>query len=187
MALAAAACLALGYWQWGRYVSMAGTYQNLGYALQWPLFAAFCVYGYRRFVTLEDEHGKQRERTGHAADTAVRDADDAPEGAAPLGAGSAGAASADTAEPAGVPDPHSAGSIRAAAPSGRFAAAIDRVLGRDRPSGSQVTEIPEGLLPRPAAAPAGRPAAETPEDRALDEYNDYLARLDEHATKGRGR
>ncbi|PQM47578.1 hypothetical protein C1Y40_02213 [Mycobacterium talmoniae] len=33
---------------------MSGTYQNLGYALQWPLFAGFCVYAYRKFVRYEE-------------------------------------------------------------------------------------------------------------------------------------
>ena len=32
----------------------SGTFQNLGYALQWPLFAGFCVYGYYKFVRYED-------------------------------------------------------------------------------------------------------------------------------------
>jgi DNA-binding transcriptional regulator of glucitol operon len=52
--LAAAGCLALGWWQWTRYESASGTFQNLGYALQWPFFAGFCVYAYRTFVRLED-------------------------------------------------------------------------------------------------------------------------------------
>lgn len=47
-------CLALGWWQWERFGSASGTGQNLGYALQWPLFAAFLVFAYRRFVQLED-------------------------------------------------------------------------------------------------------------------------------------
>ena len=47
-------CLALGWWQWTRFESVGGTGQNLGYALQWPLFAVFCIYAYRRFVQLED-------------------------------------------------------------------------------------------------------------------------------------
>src|SRR6201996_2962788 len=42
--VAACGCLALGWWQWTRFQSMSGTFQNLGYALQWPLFAWFCVY-----------------------------------------------------------------------------------------------------------------------------------------------
>ena len=50
----AGGCLALGWWQWSRWESNAGSFQNLGYALQWPLFAGFCIYGYRKFVYLED-------------------------------------------------------------------------------------------------------------------------------------
>jgi DNA-binding transcriptional regulator of glucitol operon len=51
--VAACGCLALGWWQWTRYESASGTFQNLGYALQWPFFAGFCVYAYRKFVVLE--------------------------------------------------------------------------------------------------------------------------------------
>ncbi|MCL2536264.1 MAG: transcriptional regulator [Nocardiaceae bacterium] len=52
--VAAVGCLALGWWQWTRFESAGGTGQNLGYAFQWPLFAGFVVYAYRRFVQLED-------------------------------------------------------------------------------------------------------------------------------------
>ncbi|OBJ58473.1 hypothetical protein [Mycobacterium sp. 1423905.2] len=52
--IAACGCLALGWWQWTRFQSTSGTYQNLGYALQWPLFAWFCIYAYRNFVRYED-------------------------------------------------------------------------------------------------------------------------------------
>src|SRR5580692_4025294 len=51
---AAGGCLALGWWQWTRFQSAGGTFQNLGYALQWPLFAWFCVYAYRKFVRYEE-------------------------------------------------------------------------------------------------------------------------------------
>lgn len=51
--LAAGGCLALGWWQWTRYESTSGSFQNLGYALQWPLFAGFCVYAYRKFIRYE--------------------------------------------------------------------------------------------------------------------------------------
>ncbi|MFC3966465.1 transcriptional regulator [Nocardia jiangsuensis] len=51
--VAALACLALGWWQWERFESSSGTGQNLGYALQWPLFAGFVVFAYFRFVRLE--------------------------------------------------------------------------------------------------------------------------------------
>ena len=52
--LAAGGCLALGWWQWTRFQSASGTFQNLGYALQWPAFAGFCVYAYRKFVRYEE-------------------------------------------------------------------------------------------------------------------------------------
>lgn len=52
--VAAGGCLALGWWQWTRFQSASGTFQNLGYALQWPLFAGFCVYAYRKFVRYEE-------------------------------------------------------------------------------------------------------------------------------------
>nr|WP_245650064.1 hypothetical protein [Millisia brevis] len=52
---AAATCLVLGWWQLQRYESTSGTGQNLGYALQWPLFAAFVVFAYRRFLQLEED------------------------------------------------------------------------------------------------------------------------------------
>jgi DNA-binding transcriptional regulator of glucitol operon len=53
--VAALACLGLGWWQWTRFESDSGTGQNLGYALQWPLFAGFAIFAYFRFVRLESE------------------------------------------------------------------------------------------------------------------------------------
>lgn len=53
--LAACGCLALGWWQWTRFESISGDYQNLGYALQWPMFAGFCVYAYRKYVRFDEE------------------------------------------------------------------------------------------------------------------------------------
>ncbi|MUL83287.1 MULTISPECIES: hypothetical protein [unclassified Mycolicibacterium] len=52
--LGAAGCMALAWWQWTRYESASGTFQNLGYALQWPMFAGFCFYAYYKFVRYED-------------------------------------------------------------------------------------------------------------------------------------
>lgn len=59
MVVAALACLGLGWWQWGRFESSSGTAQNLGYALQWPLFAGFVVFAYFRFVRLERDTAAQ--------------------------------------------------------------------------------------------------------------------------------
>jgi DNA-binding transcriptional regulator of glucitol operon len=52
--VAAIGCLGLAWWQWTRYESNSGTFQNLGYALQWPMFAGFCFYAYYKFVRYED-------------------------------------------------------------------------------------------------------------------------------------
>jgi DNA-binding transcriptional regulator of glucitol operon len=52
--LGAACCLALAWWQWTRFESASGDFQNLGYAMQWPLFAGFVVYAYYKFVRYED-------------------------------------------------------------------------------------------------------------------------------------
>ncbi|ODQ89739.1 hypothetical protein BHQ18_12560 [Mycolicibacterium flavescens] len=54
MVLGAAGCLALAWWQWTRFESHSGSFQNLGYALQWPMFAGFVVYAYYKFVRYED-------------------------------------------------------------------------------------------------------------------------------------
>ncbi len=79
MVVAALACLGLGWWQWGRFESASGTAQNLGYALQWPLFAGFVVFAYFRFVRLERDTTAEHPE---AADTA---AGTHPPAAAPTG------------------------------------------------------------------------------------------------------
>ncbi|MEJ4100756.1 hypothetical protein V5S96_10380 [Corynebacterium mastitidis] len=55
LTLAVLATLALAWWQWTRFRSGSGTFQNLGYALQWPVFGAFFVYAYRKFMEYENE------------------------------------------------------------------------------------------------------------------------------------
>ena len=55
-------CLGLAWWQWTRFESASGTFQNLGYALQWPMFAGFCVYGYYKFVRYEDAPPQPKDR-----------------------------------------------------------------------------------------------------------------------------
>lgn len=62
--VAACGCLMLGWWQWTRFQSVSGTFQNLGYALQWPLFAGFCVWAYRKFVRYEQAPPRPRKDRG---------------------------------------------------------------------------------------------------------------------------
>lgn len=59
VAALATGCVLLGLWQFDRAQAPGGTGQNLGYALQWPLFALFAVLGWARFLWLE-EHGPRR-------------------------------------------------------------------------------------------------------------------------------
>ncbi len=70
MVVASLACLGLGWWQWGRFESATGTAQNLGYALQWPLFAGFVVFAYFRFVRLERETAAEHTETAPTAEGA---------------------------------------------------------------------------------------------------------------------
>ncbi|MET8872715.1 transcriptional regulator [Nocardia sp. NPDC004604] len=68
--VAALACLALGWWQWQRFESASGTGQNLGYALQWPLFAGFAIFAYFRFVRLETESESEEDAQEPTAEQA---------------------------------------------------------------------------------------------------------------------
>jgi DNA-binding transcriptional regulator of glucitol operon len=49
------ACFRLGWWQWDRSQESSGTLQNLGYALQWPLFGLFVPFMYWRMWKLDKE------------------------------------------------------------------------------------------------------------------------------------
>lgn len=53
--LAVITTILLAWWQWTRFQSGSGTFQNLGYALQWPLFGFFFVYAYRMGIKIENE------------------------------------------------------------------------------------------------------------------------------------
>lgn len=53
--LAVCCTIALAWWQWSRFRSGSGTFQNLGYALQWPMFGAFFVIAYRKYLQYENE------------------------------------------------------------------------------------------------------------------------------------
>ena len=46
---------ALAWWQWTRFQSGSGTFQNLGYAFQWPFFGLFFVFAYRKILAYESE------------------------------------------------------------------------------------------------------------------------------------
>ncbi|MGH3936240.1 MAG: hypothetical protein ACRDS1_14905 [Pseudonocardiaceae bacterium] len=49
----------LGRWQWDRAQSSTGDWQNIGYALQWPLFAVVLAAAWGRFLWLEQHRGPE--------------------------------------------------------------------------------------------------------------------------------
>ena len=55
--LSLVACVGLAWWQWERFESASGTWQNLGYVLQWPLFGLFPAFMFWRLRKL---HAQQR-------------------------------------------------------------------------------------------------------------------------------
>lgn len=48
-------CCGLAWWQWNRFESASGTFQNLGYVLQWPLFGLFPAFMVLRIRKLRRE------------------------------------------------------------------------------------------------------------------------------------
>lgn len=55
LVLAVIATLLLAWWQWNRWQSSGGSFQNLGYAIQWPIFGIFFVVAYRKYIQYEKE------------------------------------------------------------------------------------------------------------------------------------
>jgi DNA-binding transcriptional regulator of glucitol operon len=49
-------CCGLALWQWQRFESATGSWQNLGYVLQWPLFGLFPAFVFWRMRKLRAEH-----------------------------------------------------------------------------------------------------------------------------------
>jgi DNA-binding transcriptional regulator of glucitol operon len=53
--LSLAVCLGLAWWQWQRFESATGSWQNLGYVLQWPLFGLFPAFMFWRLRKLRSQ------------------------------------------------------------------------------------------------------------------------------------
>jgi DNA-binding transcriptional regulator of glucitol operon len=51
---------ALAWWQWNRFESASGTWQNLGYVLQWPLFGLFPAFMFWRVRKLRAQEPQVR-------------------------------------------------------------------------------------------------------------------------------
>jgi DNA-binding transcriptional regulator of glucitol operon len=68
VAIFVVSCGWLGWWQWQRAESTTGTLQNLGYALQWPLFGVAAIYMLRRAIRMESQRAATEGETAPAAD-----------------------------------------------------------------------------------------------------------------------
>ncbi|WP_158842930.1 hypothetical protein [Saccharothrix deserti] len=59
-------CCGLAYWQWERFSAVGGTFQNLGYVFQWPLFGLFPAFMVWRIRKLDAR--RKAEEAAEAAD-----------------------------------------------------------------------------------------------------------------------
>lgn len=66
-AVSLVACVGLAWWQWERFDSAGGSWQNLGYVLQWPLFGLFPAFMFWRMRKLNAEHRPAAPRPTPAA------------------------------------------------------------------------------------------------------------------------
>ncbi|WP_240051419.1 hypothetical protein [Pseudonocardia sp. EV170527-09] len=165
-------CTWLAIWQWGRAGSAMGSALNVGYGLQWPLFAVFFGVMWWRFLSMEIADLRAAEAAGTSGD-------------------SAGATDTDQAQAAGAaPSPVAGTTPSAVTTTARTAAATTATTPATTPVVPTAT-TPDGptAAPTPAgttAAPAGpspftsRPANAVPPrstDPQLRAYNEELARL----------
>ncbi|GAA4528131.1 hypothetical protein [Amycolatopsis samaneae] len=78
----AGAC-GLAWWQWDRFTSANGTFQNLGYVLQWPLFGLFPAFMFWRIRQLRQRAAEEKPAAERAPEPAPRVEVPAPRRAAP--------------------------------------------------------------------------------------------------------
>ena len=64
-------CVGLAWWQWTRFESATGTWQNLGYVLQWPLFGLFPAFLFWRMRRLREQHAAPAAEAPPAAEPVV--------------------------------------------------------------------------------------------------------------------
>jgi DNA-binding transcriptional regulator of glucitol operon len=85
---AMATCALLAAWQWGRAESATGSLLNVGYGLQWPLFAVFFAVMWFRMLRLElrmrnGEQPEMAEPPSMPASELLQEPDPEPEVAGP--------------------------------------------------------------------------------------------------------
>ena len=148
-------CGWLAAWQWGRAGSAMGSALNIGYGLQWPLFAVFFGIMWWRFLRLE-----------------IGDLRAAQAAADESGTGESGTGAPATGRPAG-------GRSTAGEPAAGESGAVDPAAATPGATAVPAAPEPAATAARPSpftARPAGV-TAPPPVDPQLRAYNDELARL----------
>ncbi|MFD1150934.1 hypothetical protein [Saccharothrix hoggarensis] len=84
-------CCGLAYWQWERFSQAGGTFQNLGYVFQWPLFGLFPAFMVWRMRKLDarrkaDEAAAAAQTSESTGSTDAADGDASPSPAEPVAA-----------------------------------------------------------------------------------------------------
>ncbi|GAA4688635.1 hypothetical protein GCM10023215_25840 [Pseudonocardia yuanmonensis] len=154
--LAVAVCVVAAIWQWGRAGSALGSALNVGYGIQWPIFAVFFAYMWWRFLRMELLERREDGAAEEPAATEPAESDPPAPSAVPI---AADPRAAELAEP-----------VRAARPTETGSVKTDDPADVDRPLPWAATPFTRS----PVAAPAPVTDEEAP---GLAEYNRMLAGL----------
>ncbi|SFN17116.1 hypothetical protein SAMN05216207_100998 [Pseudonocardia ammonioxydans] len=152
-------CGFLAVWQWGRAGSAMGSALNIGYGLQWPLFAIFFGVMWWRFLRLEVAGLREQEAGG-----------DEPPADGHGGTVTAPATTTTTATTATAAEPELSGVP--AQPAAPVAAGVPAAAAATAETAATSSGRPSPFTARPAGVSA--PRATDPQLRA---YNEELARL----------
>lgn len=149
---AMATCGFLAVWQWGRAGSAMGSALNIGYGLQWPLFAVFFGVMWWRFLRLEIRDLRAR--------------------------GAVATSPAPATAPAGTE--RAAGTERSAGPGADQVPALVAAASAPEPAAPEPVDRPSPFTARPAGVTARR--GTDPQLRAYNEELARLADRQEETT-----
>ncbi|MEB3368246.1 hypothetical protein R4I43_12600 [Saccharopolyspora sp. S2-29] len=63
----------LAVWQWDRAHDAGGSFQNLGYALQWPLFGAFTIFLWIKLIRMDFAQQRGEDEPGSSSEAAAEE------------------------------------------------------------------------------------------------------------------
>ncbi len=182
-------CTWLAIWQWGRAGSAMGSALNVGYGLQWPLFAVFFGVMWWRFLSMEIADLRAASAGTSGDSTAAMDTD-SPTVPAQQAADAAPSPVAETTPSALTTTARTTAAPTATAPTATTPAATTATTPATTPTtptattpdGTTAATTPAGRTATPAGPSpfTSRPANAVPPrstDPQLRAYNEELARL----------